>query len=229
MKKATFAIFAIAAVSSANAFSFSDGDFAVGDYLHLAFFQHTATSANRSAVGGNPGAAMFQTIVHDGSNEIGFGRVGAFNQVFTYNPSVSGAISSVSFSADYYLDTEDALDNQSLWFSIIQNGKTFCVADVHSFAPHQWRTTASTMNAGDAQWIMFWDTGGVSFDTPDFSETGGEMKFGFITGYNLLDGASLTQRVDNFTVRTTPVPEPATMAILGLGVAGIAARRRKRA
>lgn len=228
MKKVCTLLIALSAVGSVQAFTFSDGTFAVGDYLHKGFFQHTSTSAQQSLVGGNPGATMLQSIQHDGSGNIGFGRVGAFNQIQTYNPSVQGALSSVSFSADYYLDTSSALPGQQMWFAILQDGKTYYTWDSHSYSPHQWLGSSATVPANSGMTILNWTDGGVSFGSPDLSATGSEMKFGFITAYNLTGGASLTQRVDNFSVEAAPVPEPASLAILSFGAVAMAAKRRKR-
>ncbi len=228
MKRISVVLAALSVAGSVHAFSFSDGDFAVGDYVHFGYFNHVSTSGQRSATGGNPDATMIHSIQHDGSNNLGFGRVGSFHQVHTYNPSVSGAISSVNFSADYYLDTSNLLNGQNIWFAVLQGGKTYYNWDLHNFSPHQWLSANATMQANVAQTVLDWQDGGVTFEVPDFSASGAEMKFGFITAYNLENGAALSQRIDNFTVRTTPVPEPATLAVLGMGAAALASKRRKR-
>ncbi|MCW5935942.1 MAG: PEP-CTERM sorting domain-containing protein [Fimbriimonadaceae bacterium] len=55
------------------------------------------------------------------------------------------------------------------------------------------------------------------------ANTTGVYQVGFVIGRDFLSTASIYQYVDNFEV----VPEPATMLVLGSGLAALAARRRK--
>lgn len=227
MKRTIFALAVLTAVSSANAVSYFDGEFAIGDYGHFAYFDSASTSTLRAVAGGNPGATLHHNIEHIGSTPQGRGRIGSYNFNFVYNPSVSGAISSLNMSADYLLDTQAVLSGQALSFSLIQNGDTYFKQFLGNFSPNNW--VHASISADATGWTKVdWVSGGFSAANPDFSAAGGEMTFGFLSGYVLSGNAKLTQRIDNFSVQTTPVPEPATMAILGLGAVGAIARRRKR-
>ena len=44
--------------------------------------------------------------------------------------------------------------------------------------------------------------------------------------YNYVDAVAPSQDIDNFTV-TDPIPEPSTLGLAGLGLLGLAARRRR--
>ncbi|MBX3117721.1 MAG: PEP-CTERM sorting domain-containing protein [Fimbriimonadaceae bacterium] len=229
MKKLIFALSALTVVSSVHAVSYFDGEFAVADYGHFAYFDNAFTSTNNAAAGGNPNATLHHIIEHDPAGAAqGTGEIGSYNFNFLYNPSVSGALSSISFSADYYLDTEAVLSGQALFFSLIQDGSTYYVPVFDDYTPGQWLNASFNAMPNSAWRKLDWISGNFVFANPDFSAAGNEMMFGFITGYNLSNGALVTTRVDNFSVQTAPVPEPATMAVLGFGALAVGLRRRKK-
>jgi len=63
----------------------------------------------------------------------------------------------------------------------------------------------------------------VRFATASITRPGFDIAY-ILAGGNVAEAVSL----DNLQVRVSDVPEPATLALLGLGLAGIAASRRRR-
>jgi len=63
----------------------------------------------------------------------------------------------------------------------------------------------------------------VRFATESIARPGFDIAY-ILAGGNVAEAVSL----DNLQVRVSDVPEPATLALLGLGLAGIAASRRRR-
>ena len=63
----------------------------------------------------------------------------------------------------------------------------------------------------------------MRFATESIARPGFDIAY-ILAGGNVAEAVSL----DNLQVRVSDVPEPATLALLGLGLAGIAASRRRR-
>jgi hypothetical protein len=102
--------------------------------------------------------------------------------------------------------TSTGFNSQTLSWST--NGTTFTTVGAHtaiptSFALHTWDLSGITaLNNAPNVWLRLTFDGATS--------------------------ASGNNRIDNLVISANPVPEPATMAALALGVGAIAARRRRR-
>ncbi len=207
---------AVITAGAAHGVSFVDGTFSDSDWTMETFpTSLTGQFTEQISAGGNPGA---------------YKRVATINNNFTYNahlrtafiydPSVSGAINSIDWSIDFKnFSAFGAGQGYGLVLKqsgILYRGSFFATGTV----PTLWQTNGqSALTSSNF-------TEGISGATnPDFSSSGSAITFGFTT--NNGDGATIDIGYDNYRVDVTPVPEPATMAVLGLGVASLLRRRKK--
>jgi hypothetical protein len=200
---------------------FSDGTFNDSDWTATKITNSIATiSAQQQTTGGNPGA--YRRVDHQNFNDLLYVihlRSGA-----VVDPGIA-PIATVNCSID-----EIAIQNLfgvgvAVSPGLQQNGKSyFSGAFVNSaFA---WQTfSASGLTAAD-----FGTVSDVT-DHPNFSPTGFPIQFGFVTSNN--NGAppfmaSRAAGFDNWSFTVNPVPEPGSLALCGLAVAGIIWRGRRR-
>jgi PEP-CTERM motif len=218
----TFATFA-SGVESASALTiFSDTTFNNADYddsLHSVSGSYNNALAVQQTQGGND--VMYVLLDSEGApNFIDYFT--HYNQA-TYTPTASGAIDSVTF------DVSATLQGQSLayYFAVQQGGKNY-VSSTFLQATSPTSVVSSTLQATD-----FYEQTGSHLSqnplsNPDFSATGGEIRFGF----EFFSGSSSGRHqgeaaFDDLSVSVTQVPEPTTWALLTLmGVFGLSSRRR---
>lgn len=80
------------------------------------------------------------------------------------------------------------------------------------------------------QGFSFWDIGGIGFNIANFSRSRGCGQI--VIDQAVFNDVSMTDCAFSFSDRTTPVPEPASLVILGTGLLSLAVvvrRRRKQA
>lgn len=203
-------VLAIGAVAGANANMFMNGNFEMGDFS----FWNIAPTAN-----GQTGTqAVIQFDIDGGgprpTNFAGQFEVGEL--VFSGNPAGMELTQTLALTAGliYYFDYDWAVDNQGSSgnveggiFSLIVNGNVVGSSAAGGVANNS---------------LTYGHTTGIFTPTV----TGNYVVGGRIERPFVLPG-QLYQMVDNFAV-TAIVPEPATMAVLGLGLAAMARRRRNK-
>jgi hypothetical protein len=176
--------------------------------------------------GGNPDA--FFTVVHDHDvTRDGNGEPPSGNGVVellslfeylptTYNPSLSGALQSVSFSLDIRYETNQA-DFSRIFFIVADQNGAHLGGFTDIATDSGWQTiTASGLTASDFPTIDFNGSLPLSFG------------FGFYSNVNVFGGpTSSSIDADNFVVSVNTVPEPST-CLLALPMLLFAALRRYR-
>lgn len=234
----TLLALALCATLPARAAGFTDASVDPADYTALVL--HTDASVQRtvSAIAdANPGAGLEITLSNAGAPVLMTSVLGFVRQDFAWNPAQQGALHSVTFSNDRYVDGGDDFINQNLvTFSralLVQGGQAFLapIADEGQLR-QAWYTTQGLLQADDFMAFDF-ATGLVDANLhPDFSASGATLQFGFA---NRLFLDSLGQpyalnavfRYDNIVIdlQAAPVPEPASALLMLAGVVLLAGRR----
>ena len=194
------------------------------------------------ASGGNPGAALALDFANGGapvnlSSWVGFIRTG-----FSWNPGVDGALASVAFTNDRYIDGGDDFINLNLTaFSralLVQDGQYYLSAllDPGQVRKAWYTSSAAALTAGD--FIGFDPLTGLTNAglNLDFSASGSAIGFGFLNRFQIdtdVNDYSLNARFayDNigFTMNLQGVPEPAVPALLAAAFGALAWTRRRSA
>jgi len=193
----------------------------------------------------NPGGTAIATIDFDEFTSLPEWEdvaVSATMRLHSAVPQYSGLIlretgvAGATGSGEYYMYRISQPNSRAeLWR--VTNGSTFSLLDTAAL------TAAQMPNHTDIFLQMFADTldggavylrGVLSLD-PDFDEIFGVIDYMDFSPDRILGPGSVGFRIvgnsygnfDNFTVETFQIPEPATLALLGLGAIGLLRRRRK--
>ncbi|MBS0197585.1 MAG: hypothetical protein JSR77_12595 [Planctomycetes bacterium] len=203
---------------------FSDGNFAAGTWTTETYPSGGGGTASSSqSVGtGNPGNALrvLDTVNASAGSQISaFHRYGS-TAATRYDPLTQGAIGALKFDLDYRMVSGFG-QGQGLSVALKQGTFVYVAAFSVTGSTGDWgHKTASGLTAASFSRL----DGGAGL--PDFSATAVPMRFGFVTSNSSTgSGYSITVDYDNFSVRVTSVPAPATAAAL-LGLCALPRRRR---
>lgn len=186
---------------------------------------------SNSAALGNPGDCLTADFATQQSGTTAVREFLTF-EGFEYNPSTQGAVSTIDFSLDRRWTKVQGNWNftgATSIFTVLQGDRLFFASDTVTYTLGTWITFDRTVAASDFR--EFDLTVGSSKDgVPDFSSSGEALRFGLLVGWQWSNpsGSSLAARedTDNFEVSVNPVPEPSSLALLGLGLTRF--RKRKR-
>lgn len=190
----------------------------------------------------HPGAGLELRFTNGGGPIALLSMVGFVGGGFAWNPATDGAIASLGFTNDRYVDGGDAFLNGALTtFSralVAQGGQFYVAAIVDQGQTRQaWYTTsAAALRAADFARFDF-GTGVLDASLhPDFSIQGAALGFGFLNRFQFdTNGAPYSVdarfRYDNIgiTVNAAPVPEPGAASLLAAGLALLVWTGRHRA
>ena len=221
----------MSALTSHAAVTFSDSTFPNADWTAVKILDTTATqnatiSISQKSSGGNPGFYQ-QDVLHwtsSGGTSEGL-RGGSLFDSSVYNPSVSGMITSISYSFDrIFISAQGSTPGVFFALLLFQNNSYYLAGNAESdISNTNWTATSGSSLLSS----NFSKVAGAGPSTPDFSTTAAPLTFGYEEGTAVGSAAitvTITTGVDNFdvTVNNVPVPEPGTWAIgaLATGLLG---------
>lgn len=221
------------------------GDMSAADWsLHRISTSGSATLVNSTPnPGGNPGS--YWQFNQGSPTVVPAGQTNQVREAFlfdnaVYDPTIQGALGSVGIGFDTRNFSSNVGGSGGFATAILTQGGRYYSA-----------INNGARNISGPDWVGFDFVSTLASDwlelgtdsTPDFSATGNEMTFGFRmslggvcpqTATSGCFGPAIVSGLDNFRYeltaapRVSAVPEPATLMLLGLGLAGLGAMRRRR-
>lgn len=238
------AALALPAAAGAVPTGFLDTTVAPGDYS--GFTLHTDASVTLSTgatAAGNPGAALAIDYTNQGGAVNLQSLVALVYGGFGWTPSTDGALASVAFTNDRWVDGGDPfIDANLVTFSrpLVQQGGRWYIAPLLD-AVQQRRTWFTTSDASleATEFVAIDPLTGATDATqhPDFTATGDLLRFGVLNrfgrdsvGFPTMLNTRFVYDNIGFTMNLAQaVPEPAGVPLLAVAMAALALTRRRRA
>ena len=242
MKSITLLVLLLLTINVHADVTFTDSTFNDLDWTDLKVADSTpgqngTYSAQQVTAGGNPGAYRGFTHNWTGPGAI---YVGHIKSGAEYDPSVQGAIQSVSFSIDAAWFSTNSHNAVAFAPLIIQDGNYYWGTWDQLLFPPDPQGTWINLEINDvleSDFVRLVSTGPTT-GTPDFSVSGGAMQFGIMTENGTASGDFLTVSagIDNWiltVIQTEAIPTLSEwglilLALLLLAAGTIAIIRRRR-
>ena len=243
--------FMTAASVHAALITFTDNTFTPANYSSTTFVNDTSSTPvaitfGQSAGTGNPAPSWQVKFVQAPRSTLNLNSSmqGFINSTFLYNPLVNGAILGLSFSNNRFVDLGATLNpgvSVNSRILIKQGSNYFIDVFVDPQIRQAWYTSATSLQTAANFNLYDFATDITNAAVhPDFSAAGGLINFGFASRLSAggfpagtLPDSGGIYGFDNLSISLTTqprsVPEPVTLALLGLGLAGLAFGRRKQA
>lgn len=212
----------------------SDSNFAPTDWTYEVRydvgFASVGESVAQQLTGGNPNTfrEISYSMAYSGAQL--YGSVYVLNTLSGqgYDPSTQGAISSLAYSEDNTRIFADWSPAQVSGYPLLtQNGKVF-LGPGFVFGPNDndWQNkTLTNLDASSFRELFGMDL--LPDSHPDFSDSGGQLSFGFARSNSYSFNANIGHGIDNFNVTLESAPEPTRTGLLALSMTWLFYRRRR--
>lgn len=204
---------------------FHDADFGVNNWSATKIHDDSASTsidvvASQQSSGGNPGAFRASTLSFSESGNVTHGNI-SLASVFV--PSTLGPVGSITWRAD--LRGDPNLDNATFGYSLLLlQGGVYYTYWGHTASGGAWQTVGDSSLVADD---FFRADNPNSSSHPDFSSSAANISLGYVLSKQDSGSGGITTGIDNWSVTISPVPEPASSALLaGAGLVGLATMRR---